>query len=270
MYSLMRRAITEADFKFLFRSLPQIRDVGIVPYGGINGDYTISINALALANYTITIDSVVYSFQNTYAGLTADAIINQFNLQLKNDELVIANVTGSVGTLSLHLITKSSKSLISISSSTNMTVVQNVAQQAPSCCVLEVNYLSENTVTTPVRLTTNEYLTIASTIDQYKPVGLTLFYVAATKRDVPLSYTISLIDNANQTLVMNLITKIIDDFHLRIDVNISSYDIAVLIRKYANLKYGQDLISDVLDNNVTQVYIDKAHFSNIILTTVFI
>lgn len=270
VYSLQRRAVTENDYKFLLTSLPQFKDVSIMPYQGVHGNYKFTLKDIAIGNYQISVNEKSYSYQNISENATNDEIIYALYEQIKLNELVKVSIQGNTGNTYLIITSISTKSLLNVSCNKDHGVMTTLAVQTPPArCTLHVRYVSAITDDEPVSLTQYEYKQVAAVVDLYKLVGLTLLYEHCAKQEVLLRFMISLENTEDKELVNELIKNIISEYDLKTDIVIDTNDIANSIMKYGNFKYGRVIITNVLDLTKKTIEIPKSKYSKITYEVVY-
>lgn len=278
VYSLMRRAITETDFIFLHNSLPQIKSSSVIPFGDVAGVYQVTANTLATNNY-VTINSLVYAYQNL-DNISNNAVLQILYKALRNDPNISVQLDATTADHKILIYSESPRLLLSIDVSSNLTLTTVTPQVKSKPCVLMVKYVGHNTVTDPVYLTPTEYADVSNVVNYYKPIGLTLLYEHATRKDVSLKYAISLSNNTDRTLISTLINNVISSYDYSIDVTIDSGEILRIIERYCNSKYGtvsgsgatrpDSVIQYSIDDSPISVYVDKSHYCKLSCTLTFI
>lgn len=270
IYSMIRRAVTEDDFKFLLRNQPIIRDCSVDTYGGVKGSYQISINRLELGYYSISINNVVYSYQRLSDAVTEEDVITILYDQIKGNDILTPSIVDlGAGKKGIKLDSISSRSFLSISVSDNMTNSTLRAQVNPVSCVLHVRYVKSDVVDDPIPISYSEYAAIAAVVDRYKQVGTTLFYESAVRQDVNITLQVHLNDAAQRSLVEDAINYVLNKYDKRIEILIDVSEIISQINSYLRFKYGNAVSAYITSNTQLKTYVDKEHYSNLVTTIIY-
>jgi hypothetical protein len=270
VYSLLRRCITEKDWVFLLSSLPQFKSASIIPYGGIIGIYDISVNLTTIStNYYIVVNSITYAYQNLDSLPVSSVLKILFN-QIRQDTNVTPELQIAADGPLIRIYSQSSRIPINISTSPNLTKTVIQQQVTTKPCILQINYVSANTITDPVPLTYADYNIVANITDNYKQVGLTLYYLHALRIDISLTYTFSLASSSDQTLVTTLVNQVISSYNYRVDFLVDSSEILTIINNYINYQYGVNVVLNSSDAIPLIKYINKTSYCLIVCNISFV
>jgi hypothetical protein len=265
MYSLLRRAVTEQDLNILIRNQPLIFDASVSFYQATEGVWEVTLSSVFLNQlYTVNVNGNVYNHTSKSATDTPETVIKALYSQLKTTDTMhttlvkrqlplLPDINGLCKIedikYSWHVVMQSNSSRIlpTVTVTSSLILSNPVPQVPPECCVMQVNYVHENSGTNPAYLTKVEYDIIDKVIKNYKMAGLALYWRSATPLPAHLNYSISLLDNADEAHVLAEWAKFLVKYNRRVDRVLDTTDLGNEFMSHVNSLNNRNTITRVTD-----------------------
>ncbi len=195
LYSTLRRMVTEKDHSYIAESYPLIasaaaeRDLGTPQKDSfeLNGDYTSD-------TFEITVQGATYSYEGQGGDTKASATEALYDILVQFDNPLI-NVEHDTDNDLIIIESEDARNTSYEVSASNVDIVSIEENIPPACCTVYIYYVSEETVDTPVVLSTFERISFSNYLNVYKMVGLRLILTPASVENFELNINIKLTDS---------------------------------------------------------------------------
>ena len=216
-YSALKRAVTEADHKYILEANEYLSSVEVKKDWGIPEQGVISFNSKNIDDvYSITLGTLQ---EVTYTVLDTDVFVTTAGVLSVMDKLkyIIESTGLALVTIvddTLQIITAPQVVLSGYTVNNTLIYTQVVAVVKPECCTINAYYVNKTTVSDPIPLTVVEQTNVANYMVRYKMVGSAIRLIPATRVDYHIQIQVKILNPSYYDEVYQQIVNILNGYIL--------------------------------------------------------